>query len=56
MVKEGQKGYSTYRAPQKALEIDLLQFNLKNCYTFQCLNNVNSRRNMFFSKIEKIAL
>ena len=32
MVKEGQKGYSTYRAPRKELEIDLLQFNLKNCY------------------------
>ena len=58
MVKEGQKGVSTYRAQQKAFpmnkkgvqEIDLSQFSLKNYY------KVNSRRNMFFRKIEKIAL
>ena len=57
MVKEGQKGVSTYRAQRKAFainkkgvqEIDLSQFSLKNYY------KVNSRRNMFFRKIEKIA-
>ena len=58
MVKEGQKNVSTYRAQRKAFpinkkgvqEIDLSQFSLKNYY------KVNSRRNMFFTKIEKIAL
>ena len=58
MVKEGQKGVSTYRAQRKAFtinkkgaqEIDLSQFSLKNYH------KVNSRRNMFFRKIEKIAL
>ena len=64
MVKEGQKCDSTYRAPRKAFpinkkgvlkEIDLSQFSLKNA-TFEWLNKVNSRRNMFFMKMEKIAL
>ena len=40
MVKEGQKGDSTYRALRKAFplnkkrvyEIDLSQFSLKHCY------------------------
>ena len=64
IVREGKKDDSTYRAPQKAFpvnqkivlkEIDLSQFSLKLA-TFECLNKVNPRRNMFFRKIEKIAL
>ena len=46
MVREGKKGDSTYRAPQKAFPV-----NYKGV-----LKEINSRRNMFCRKIKKIAL
>ena len=63
MVKEGQKGDSTYRANERPFPLIKKEFKklifhslAYKIATFECLNKVNSRRNMFFRKIDKIAL
>ena len=63
MVTESQKGDCTYCAQRKAFAINKKEFRklifhslAYKIATFECLNKVNSRRNMFFRKIEKKAL
>ena len=63
MVKEGQKGDSTYRAPRKAFPLNKKKSLGNSSFTVQPkkllhlnVTKVNSRRNMFFRKIKKIAL